>query len=172
MHTDSSGHSHDHDHDHNHPHDHPHAAPSGDQQRMMEQQLNEMAQQSRMLEAYMNDVTNRQAAIGRMLEEARIASATIQGINSDVDVETLMPVGIGVYVKTMVPPVKKVIVNLGSGIAMEKSREDALNFVEARIKEYDVAVRQLEGQRQEIAMRMEQMQGQINSMLRSSQQQG
>ncbi|MGI0038677.1 MAG: prefoldin subunit alpha [Nitrososphaera sp.] len=172
MHTDSSGHSHDHDHDHNHPHDHSHAAPSGDQQRMMEQQLNEMAQQSRMLEAYMNDVTNRQAAIGRMLEEARIASATIQGINSDVDVETLMPVGIGVYVKTMVPPVKKVIVNLGSGIAMEKSREDALNFVEARIKEYDVAVRQLEGQRQEIAMRMEQMQGQINSMLRSSQQQG
>ena len=172
MHTDSSGHSHDHDHDHNHPHDHPHAAPSGDQQRMMEQQLNVMAQQSRMLEAYMNDVTNRQAAIGRMLEEARIAFATIQGINSEVDVETLMPVGIGVYVKTMVPPVKKVIVNLGSGVAMEKSREDALNFVEARIKEYDVAVRQLEGQRQEIAMRMEQMQGQINSMLRSSQQQG
>ena len=172
MHTDSSEHSHNHDHDHNHPHDHAHAAPSGDQQRMMEQQLNEMAQQSRMLEAYMNDVTNRQAAIGRMLEEARIASATIQGITSEVDVETLMPVGIGVYVKTMVPPVKKVIVNLGSGVAMEKSREDALNFVEARIKEYDVAVRQLEGQRQEIAMRMEQMQGQINSMLRSSQQQG
>ncbi|MGI0019679.1 MAG: prefoldin subunit alpha [Nitrososphaera sp.] len=170
MHTDSSGHSHDHPHDHNHPHDHSHAAPSSDQQRMMEQQLNEMAQQSRMLEAYINDVTNRQAAIGRMLEEARIASATIQGINSDVDVETLMPVGIGVYVKTMVPPVKKVIVNLGSGVAMEKSREDALNFVEARIKEYDVAVRQLEAQRQEIAMRMEQMQGQINSMLRSSQQ--
>lgn len=171
MHSDSSGHTHDHDHDHNHPHDHSHAAPSsGDQQRMMEQQLNEMAQQSRVLEAYMNDVTNRQAAIGRMLEEARIASATIQGINSEVDVETLMPVGIGVYVKTMVPPVKKVIVNLGSGVAMEKSREDALNFVEARIKEYDVAVRQLEGQRQEIAMRMEQMQGQINSMLRSSQQ--
>ena len=170
MHSDSSGHSHDHDHDHNHPHDHSHAAPSGDQQRMMEQQLNEMAQQSRVLEAYMNDVTNRQAAIGRKLEEARIASATIQGINSEVDVETLMPVGIGVYVKTMVPPVKKVIVNLGSGVAMEKSREDALNFVEARIKEYDVAVRQLEGQRQEIAMRMEQMRGQINSMLRSSQQ--
>jgi prefoldin alpha subunit len=54
---------------------------------------------------------------------------------------------------------------------MEKSREDALNFVESRIKEYDVAMRQLEGQRQEIAMRMEQMQGQINMMLRSSQPQ-
>jgi prefoldin alpha subunit len=138
---------------------------------MMEQQINEMAQQSRMLEAYMNDVTGRQAAVGRLLEEARIASATIQGISADSDSETLMPVGVGVYVKTVVPPVKKVIVSLGSGVAMEKSREDALNFVESRIKEYDVAMRQLEGQRQEIAMRMEQMQGQINMMLRSSQPQ-
>jgi prefoldin alpha subunit len=160
MHTDSAGHSHDHDHPHSHEHEHQH---------MVEQQLNEMAQQSRMLEAYMNDLTGRQAAVARLLEEARIASATIQGISADSDSETLMPVGIGVYVHTSVPPVKKVVVNLGSGVALEKSREDALNFVESRIKEYEVAMRQLEAQRQEIAMRMEQMQQQINSMLRSAQ---
>jgi prefoldin alpha subunit len=136
---------------------------------MAEQQLNEMAQQSRMLEAYMNDVTNRQAAVARLLEEARIASATIQGVSADSESETLMPVGIGVYVKTTVPPVKKLVVNLGSGVAIEKSRDDALNFVESRIKEYEVAMRQLEGQRQEIAMRMEQMQQKINMMIRSAQ---
>jgi prefoldin alpha subunit len=136
---------------------------------MVEQQLNEMAQQSRMLEAYMNDLTGRQAAVARLLEEARIASATIQGISADAESETLMPVGIGVYVRTSVPPVKKLVVNLGSGVALEKSREDALNFVESRIKEYEVAMRQLEAQRQEIAMRMEQMQQQINSVLRSAQ---
>ena len=164
MHTDSAGHSHDHDHSHSHDHSHEH-----DHQHMAEQQLNEMAQQSRMLEAYMNDVTGRQAAVARLLEEARIASATIQGISADAESETLMPVGVGVYVKTTVPPVKKLVVNLGSGVAIEKSRDDALNFVESRIKEYEVALRQLEGQRQEIAMRMEQMQQQINMMLRSGQ---
>lgn len=164
MHTDSAGHSHDHDHSHSHDHSHEHEHPH-----MAEQQLNEMAQQSRMLEAYMNDVTGRQAAVARLLEEARIASATIQGVSADAESETLMPVGVGVYVKTTVPPVKKLVVNLGSGVAIEKSRDDALNFVEARIKEYEVALRQLEGQRQEIAMRMEQMQQQINMMLRSAQ---
>lgn len=166
MHTDSAGHSHDHDHPHSHDHDHSH---EHEHQHAAEQQLNEMAQQSRMLEAYMNDVTGRQAAVARLLEEARIASATIQGVSADSESETLMPVGIGVYVKTNVPPVKKVVVNLGSGVAIEKSREDALNFVESRIKEYEVAMRQLEGQRQEIAMRMEQMQQQINMMIRSAQ---
>lgn len=139
----------------------------------MEQRINEMVQQSRVLEAYMNDIMTRQVTVTKLMEEARMASTTIQGISQDSEVESLMPVGIGVYVKTNVPPVKKLVVTLGAGVALEKSRDDALNYVEARIKEYEVAARQLEAQRQEISMRMEQMQAQINQMIRAAQiQQG
>ncbi len=137
----------------------------------MEQRINEMVQQSRLLEAYMNDVMTRQVTVTRLMEEARLASTTIQNISSESEVESLMPMGIGVYVKTVVPPIKKLLVNLGAGVAVEKSREDALNYVEARIKEYEVAARQLEMQRQELAMRMEQLQSQINQMIRAAQQQ-
>ncbi len=133
----------------------------------MEQRISEMAQQSRILESYMNDIMTRQVTISRLLEEARLASTTIQGITSESDAEALMPVGIGVYVKTIVPPVKKILVNLGSGVSVEKSREDGLNYIEARIKEYEVALRQFEAQRQEVAMRMEELQEQINHMLMS-----
>lgn len=138
----------------------------------VEQRINEMVQQSRMFEAYMNDVMTRQVAVTRLMEEARLASTTIQNITSESEVESLMPVGIGVYVKTMVPPIKKLMVNLGAGVAVEKNREDALNYVESRIKEYEVAARQLEAQRQELAMRMEQLQSQINQMIRAAQQPG
>jgi prefoldin alpha subunit len=166
MHTDSSGHTHEHDHNHPHTHDHPH---DSSHERALEQALNEMAQQSRALEAYMNDIVARQSAIGRLYEEARLASTTLQGISADAEVEALMPVGSGVYIKANVPPMKKVIVSLGSGVTVEKNKEDALNFVEARIKEYDVAIRQLEAQRQEVSMRMEQLQQQLNAMLRQAQ---
>lgn len=138
----------------------------------MEQRINEMVQQSRMFEAYMNDVMSKQVAVTRLLEEARLASTTMQNITSDSEVESLMPMGIGVYVRTMVPPIKKVLVNLGAGVAVEKSREDALNYVESRIKEYEVAARQLEAQRHEVAMRMDQLQSQINQMIRAAQQPG
>jgi prefoldin alpha subunit len=138
----------------------------------IEQRVNEMVQQGKVLEAYMNDVIGRQLTVTRLTEEARLASTTIQNITSDSDIESLMPVGIGVYVKTSVPPIKKLLVNLGAGVAIEKSREDTLNYVEARIKEYEVAGRQLEAQRQEIEMRMQQVQAQINQMLRAAQQQG
>ena len=136
----------------------------------IEQRINEMVQQSRVLEAYMNDIMTRQVTVSKLMEEARLASTTIQNITSDSEVESLMPVGIGVYVKTTVPPIKKLLVNLGAGVAVEKNREDTLNYVEARIKEYEVAARQLEAQRQEIAMRMDQIQAQVNQMIRAAQQ--
>jgi len=137
-----------------------------------EQKINEMVQQSRVLEAYMNDVMTRQLTVSKLMEEARLASTTIQNITSESEVESLMPVGVGVYVKTTVPPIKKVLVALDAGVALEKNREDALNYVESRIKEYEVAGRQLEAQRQEIAMRMEQVQTHINQMIRAAQQPG
>jgi prefoldin alpha subunit len=138
----------------------------------MEQRINELVQQSRILEAYMNDVITRQVTVGKLIEEAHLASNTIQNITSESDVESLMPIGIGVYVKTTVPPLRKLLINLDAGVAIEKSREDALNYVETRIKEYEVAARQLEAQRQEIAMRINQLQSQINQMIQAAQQPG
>ena len=137
----------------------------------IEQRINELVQQSRILEAYMNDIMTRQVTLSRLMEEAHLASNTIQTITSESDVESLMPIGIGVYVKTLVPPIKKLLINLDAGVAIEKSREDALNYVETRIKEYEVAARQLEAQRQEITMRINQLQAQINQMVQAAQQQ-
>ena len=138
----------------------------------MEQRINELVQQSRILEAYMNDVVTRQVTVSKLMEEAHLASTTIQNITSESDVESLMPIGIGVYVKTTVPPIKKLLINLDAGVAIEKSREDALNYVETRIKEYEIAARQLEAQRQEIATRINQLQSQINQMIQAAQQPG
>jgi prefoldin alpha subunit len=136
----------------------------------IEQRINELVQQSRILEAYLNDVMTRQVTVSKLMEEAHMASDTIQNITSESDVESLMPIGIGVYIKTTVPPIKKLLVNLDAGVAIEKSREDTLNYVEARIKEYEVAARQLEAQRQEISMRINQLQSQINQMIQAAQQ--
>jgi prefoldin alpha subunit len=137
----------------------------------IEQRINELVQQSRILEAYMNDIMTRQLTVNKIMEDAHLASTTIQNITSQSDVESLMPIGIGVYVKTTVPPIKKLLINFDAGVAIEKNREDALNYVEARIKEFEVASRQLEAQRQEIAMRINQLQSQINQMIQAAQQQ-
>src|ERR671938_1164913 len=132
------------------------------QQAAIEQKINEMVQQSRILEAYMNETITREATVTRLIGEARLASSAIQNVTGESEVESLMPVGIGVYIRALVPPVKKLLVNVGAGAIVEKSREDTVNYIESRIKEFEVALRQLSSQKQQIEMRMEQLQKQVN----------
>src|ERR671919_2236263 len=131
----------------------------------IEQKINELVQQSRVLEAYMNDNISREATVTRLLEEARLASNAIQNVPTDSEVESFMPVGIGVYIKALVPPVKKLLINIGADVTIEKNKEDAINYIESKIKEFEVALRQLVSQKEQISMRMEQIQGQVNQML-------
>ena len=138
------------------------------QQSGMEQKINEMVEQSRILEAYMNDIITREATVTRLIGEARLASAAIQNIVDENEVESLTPVGIGVYIKTLVPPIKKLLVNVGAGVTIEKTKEDTINYVEAKIKEFELGLRQLLSQKQQIAVRMEQIQAQINQMLKQA----
>ena len=138
------------------------------QQNAMEQKINEIVQQSRILEAYMNDIITRETTVARLMEEGRLASSAVQNITDVSEVESLMPVGIGVYMNALVPPVKKLLINVGAGVTIEKNREDTINYIESRLKEFEVALRQLASQKQQIATRMEQIQEQINQMLQQA----
>jgi prefoldin alpha subunit len=138
------------------------------QQAAADQKISEMVQQSRILEAYMNDTITREATVTKLIEEARLASSAVQNVMDESEVESLMPVGIGVYMKALVPPVKKLLVNVGAGVIVEKSREDTVNYIESRIKEFETALSQLYSQKQQIEMRMEQIQKQVNQMLQQS----
>jgi prefoldin alpha subunit len=117
------------------------------QQSGVEQKINEMVEQSRILEAYMNDIITREATVTRLMGEARLASAAVQKIVDENEVESLTPVGIGVYIKTLVPPIKKLLINIGAGVTIEKTREDTINYVEAKIKEFELGLRQLLSQK-------------------------
>ena len=134
----------------------------------IEQRINEMVQQSRILEAYMNDIVTKEASIVRLIEEARLAASALHNIVPENQTESLVPVGVGVYMKALIPPIDKLLVNVGAGVTIEKSKQDAINYIESRIKEFEVASRQLAGQKQQIEMRMGQIQEQINHMLQQS----
>jgi prefoldin alpha subunit len=116
----------------------------------------------------MNDIITREAAVTRLMGEARLASAAVQKIVDEKEVESLTPVGIGVYIKTLIPPIKKLLINVGAGVTIEKTKEDTVNYVEAKIKEFELGLRELLNQKQQIAIRMEQIQAQINQMLQKT----
>lgn len=136
------------------------------EQAALEQKVNQMMQQARVLEAQLNEIIAREAAISRLLEEARLASSAVQEVQSESEVESYVPIGIGVHMRVSVPPLNKLLINIGAGVAVEKSREDTINYIESRLKEFEIALKQLMEQKQQVSLRMQQIQVQVNEMVR------
>lgn len=135
-----------------------------------EQKVNEMLQQSKILEAYMNDILTKESTVNRLIAEAHLASEAIQELSSSAkQEESLVPIGIGIYLKVSVPAVTNLLVNVGSGVTIEKSKENTKNYVETRIKEFELASKQLQSQKEQVGMRMNQLQNEINSEIQKSQ---
>ena len=134
-----------------------------------EQKISEMLQQSKILEAYMNDIITKESTVTRLITEAHLASEAIRELSSINQEESLVPIGIGVYLKVTVPQVRNLLVNVGSGVTIEKSKENAKNYVELKIKEFDLAFKQLQSQKEQIAIRMNQLQNEVNTEMQKSQ---
>jgi len=134
-----------------------------------EQKISEMLQQSKILEAYMNDILGKEATVSRLITEAHLASEAIQGLSSANQQESLIPIGIGVFLKVTVPQVTNLLVSVGSGVTIEKSKENAKNYVESRIKEFELALQQIQSQKEQIAMRMNQLQNEVNVEMQKAQ---
>lgn len=135
------------------------------EQAALEQKINEMMQQARVLEVHLNEIISRETAVSRLLQEAKLASSAVQEVQAETEVDSYVPVGVGVHMKVSIPPVKKLLINIGAGVAVEKSREDTINYIESRLKEFEIALKQLMEQKHQVSLRMEQIQVQVNEMV-------
>jgi|SRR5438445_9272005 len=135
---------------------------------MSEEQAQALLQQLQALEAFMADLMQREEAVVRLLQEATNAVESMKALSTDTEYETLFPVGLGAYIKAKVHPNQKTIVNIGAGAAVEQDKNSAINYMESRIKELEVALQQLATQRQEVALRLEQGQQEMNKLIQSS----
>ena len=135
---------------------------------MSEEHAQALMQQLQALETYMADLIQREEAVMRLLQEATGAVESMKAISGDKEFETLVPVGMGAYVKAKVEPNQKMIVNIGAGASMEQDKDSAINYMESRIKELEIVFQQLAAQRQEVAMRLEQGQQEMNKLIQSS----
>jgi prefoldin alpha subunit len=133
-----------------------------------EQKISEMVQQSKILESYLNDILTREAALTRLIGEAQLASEGLQSLSSDAPVETMVPLGVGTYVRSTIEPVKNLLVSVGAGIAIEKSRNETISYIESKIKEFEIGIGQLNRQKEQITTRLTQIQNEINMIIQNS----
>lgn len=137
---------------------------------MSEEQAEQLMQQMQMLETYFSDLSQREATFLSVLREATAAIESIQSLGKKTESETLIPIGMGTYIPTKVSSSSKIVLNIGAGVAVEKDFPSTINYLEARIKEIEVALQDTSAKKQDAAARLEQGKAQINQLMQSMQQ--
>ncbi len=121
-----------------------------------------------MLEGYFSELTQKEGAIISIIKEASSAINSLKSIDNKTDDEMLVPMGLGTFVKTKLIPNQKLILNVGAGVAIEKDQNYAINFLESRLKEMQVALQEIDGQKQQVSASLEQGKQQMNQLLAAS----
>ena len=135
---------------------------------MSEDQTQQLLYQMQMLEGYFSELIQKEQAIISVIREASSAVVSLKAIDNKTDSETLVPMGLGTFVKTKLIPNQKLILNVGAGIAIEKDQNYAINFLESRLKEFQVALQDIDGQKQQVSASLEQGKQQMNQLMTAS----
>ncbi|CAE6485316.1 MAG: prefoldin subunit alpha [Candidatus Nitrosotenuis sp.] len=134
---------------------------------MSEEQAQQLLYQMQVLESFAANLEQKEHAIVTFLREAMASIQSIKAIQNQ-ESESLVPVGLGTYVKATIFGNSKVIQDIGAGIAVEKDPESAINYLETRIKELQVALNDTSTQKHETMMRIEQLKEEMNNFIQSA----
>lgn len=135
---------------------------------MSEDQAQQFLYQMQMLESIASSLDQKEGAIVNFLREAIASVESIKNLNSDKEIESLIPLGLGAYAKAMIQPNSKVIVDIGAGIALERDQSSAMTFLESRIKELQVALNETSSQKHQAMMQLEGLKEQMNQLMQSA----
>ena len=122
-----------------------------------------------MLENLFGELTQKENSIINIIREANSAIHSIKGIDTQPESDSLVPLGLGAFMKSKVDSSEKIIINVGSGVAIEKNHNDAINYLESRLKELEIALQDTNQQRQQVASNLEQGKQQMQNLMQKSQ---
>jgi len=134
---------------------------------MSEEQAQQLMYQMQMLENYFTELSRKEESLYGMLRESILAVESIKSLGEKPELITLVPLGMGSFVKAKIQSNEKLILNLGAGTAIEKDKSSAINFLQARIKELEVTIKDTSSQKQQVVANLEQGKQQFNKIVQS-----
>ena len=134
---------------------------------MSEEHTQQLLYQIQMFESYFAELSQRENSLLNVFKDATSAIESINGIGKKSESDTLIPIGMGTFIKTKISSGEKIVLNVGAGVAIEKDKDSAINFLELRIKEIQVALQDTATKKQDVASKLEQGKAELNRFIES-----
>ncbi|MCE2497685.1 MAG: prefoldin subunit alpha [Nitrosopumilaceae archaeon] len=140
-----------------------------------EQRAEQMAAAIKSMEGQLEMVIRNEEAAARARASAASAVESVRQIKekeaggtSESSSETLLAIGGGVFVQAKVAPSDKMLLEIGSGVAVEKDPKLVLDYLENRIREIDVAIKNTGAEKANLAEHIEQYRMQLSQVIQST----
>ncbi len=135
----------------------------------MELTLDQAINLLRNEELKLQDLDNKINQTFAVLTELRIAKVTLEKL-PDSETETLLPIGAGILLPTEASNKKKVLINVGSDVVVEKTIPEAIEFLESRIKMIETTLSEMTKMANQTKKNIAVLRKKIDEALRQRQQ--
>lgn len=134
-----------------------------------EESLRRVLTELRLLETTAEALQTRVNLVNAATAELSFASATIAGLEEEKEgTPLLVPVGGGSFVKAEISTTETMVVGMGAGVSVEKSREEAKEIIEKRISDLEKSRSTLEQQLGQVLERIRSNRQYLNDVSASS----
>lgn len=120
-----------------------------------EEELQKLSVEMRLLEQTAEALQSRMGMVNAAANDLMYAQATLDGLEKEGDKsEVLVPIGGTSYVRAKLDNPEKVIVGMGAGVSVEKTREEAKEIIKKRLEDIDKTRKSIQQQYSQIAERI------------------
>lgn len=121
-----------------------------------EETFRRLVTELRLLEGSAEAAQNRINLVNAAITELAFASATIEGLEKEKNgTPLLVPIGGGSFIKAEVATTETLVVGVGAGVSVEKTRSEAKQVVKKRIEELEKSRNALQQQLGQVLERMQ-----------------
>ena len=120
-----------------------------------EEELQKLSIEMRLLEQTAEALQSRMTMVNTAANDLLYAQATLQGLEKEAEKsEILVPIGGTSYIRAKLDNLNQVIVGMGAGVSVEKTREEAKEIVKKRLEDLDKTRKSIQQQYTQVAERI------------------
>ena len=120
-----------------------------------EEELQKLSIEMRLLEQTAEALQSRMTMVNTAANDLMYAQATLEGLEKEAEKsEILVPIGGTSYIRAKLDNIDQVIVGMGAGVSVEKTREEAKEIIKKRLEDLDKTRKSIQQQYTQVAERI------------------
>ncbi len=125
----------------------------------------QLVQQMQVLERHFLDLSNSEQTSLNYYQQIIDTIESLRSFLSQDESEALIPIGGGVSLPAKIDSTKKVVLNIGAGVSVERDIRSTISTLEIRTKELEAGLNEIGKKKRDIAYHIEQGRAQLDQLV-------